>query len=83
MVSTIGSVIIFGLYTWKGISVDDYYISDALNIICSTLTQAMICYIFWNIDNIPAQVVRGLSEHDEVQVEEIDQFFDLQLRLWY
>ena len=57
--------------------------ADIFNITCSSVTQAMICYIFWNIDNIQPPVVRGQSIHDEVQVEETDEFFDLQLRLWY
>ena len=57
--------------------------ADIFNITCSSVTQAMICYIFWNIDKIQPPVVRGQSIHDEVQVEETDEFFDLQLRLWY
>ena len=82
MLSTIFSVVVFGLFAVKAVSIDVYYISDILNTICATINQAMICYICWNIDNIPARVVRGDSEHDEVQVEETDQYFDLQLRLW-
>ena len=66
MVSTIVSVIIYGLYSWGVVSPDDYVISDTINIFCSTITQAMICYIIWNIDNIKPPVVRGISEHDEI-----------------
>jgi hypothetical protein len=29
-----------------------HYASDLLETFCSRLTQVMICYIFWNMDNI-------------------------------
>ena len=83
MLSTIVSVVFYGFYAYDVVPYGYYALADTLSIICSSLTQAMICYLFWNIDNIQPLGVRGLPEYDEVKVEETDQFFDLQLRLWY
>ena len=41
--------------------------ADNINIFCSSIVQAMICYIFLNIDSIKPPVIRDNSEHDEVQ----------------
>ena len=52
MLSTFVSVVGFGLYSWGLIAIKYYLMSDIFNIVCSVLTQAMICYIFWNMENI-------------------------------
>ena len=57
-------------------------------IICSSTTQVMTCYIFWNMDNIqfvPVSADRKNDEEEvdteevieEVRVERIDSEFDL------
>ncbi len=44
------------------------------------MTQSMICYIFWNMENIEEPYV----ENDvELHIEEVDENDDLQMRLWY
>ena len=83
MISTSVSVIASGLYSWDLIQYEKYCMADTFNIICSTVTQAMICYIFLNIDSIQPPVGRGVSEHDEVHAVETDAHFDLQMRLWH
>ena len=85
MISTLIFVIIYLIAAYSGIHYKYDYISmaDNINIFCSSIVQAMICYIFLNIDSIKPPVIRDNSEHDEVQVEEIDAHFDLQMRLWY
>ena len=52
MLSTFVSVVGFGLYSWRLIALKYYLMSDIFNIVCSAITQAMICYIFWNMENI-------------------------------
>ena len=66
MISTFVSVLASGLYSWDLIQYEKYCMADTFNIFCSTVTQAMICYIFLNIDSIQPPVVRGVSEFDEV-----------------
>ena len=56
--------------------------------VCSSITQVMTCYIFWNMDNIHFVPVPAAHENDEeevateevieeVRVERIDSEFDL------
>ena len=83
MNSSLVTIVFFGLYSLEVPKAADYYlVGDTFCIICSCITQAMICYILWNIDNIKPEFVRGNSEHDEVNAVEVDDHFDLQLRLW-
>ena len=56
MFSTIVTVIAFGLNAWGYISYEIYLMTDIFNIICSSFTQAMMCYIFWNMENIQEPV---------------------------
>ena len=60
---------------------------------CSTMTEGMICYIFWNMNNIQFVPVPSALETneeevateeaiEEVRVERTDSEFDLQLRMW-
>ena len=77
MFSTVVSGVFFVLYSWKVLpsfaSVTYYLAADIFNNICSCITQAMICFVFWNIDNIETQVVRVSSERDKIQdPEEIE-----------
>ena len=69
MISTLIFVIIYLIAAYSGIHYKYDYISmaDNINIFCSSIVQAMICYIFLNIDSIKPPVIRDNSEHDEVQ----------------
>jgi hypothetical protein len=80
MLSSLVSVVMLVLDAWYDVPYGYYLASDILNIICSSLTQAMICYIFWNVDNIKES---NNENNDEVFTEEIDENDDLQMRLWY
>ena len=65
-----------------------YFAVDILSFFCSSTTQMMICYIFWNMDNIQFVPVpaaqQNVDEEDtrddaieEVQVKQTDYEFDL------
>ena len=86
MLSTTVYVVFFCLYSLEvfpiEVGVAYYLAADTFCNICSCITQAMVCYILWNIDEIEPEVIRGNSEHDQVSVVEVDEHFDLQLRLW-
>ena len=70
-----------------------YYAADILLYSCSSITQMMICYIFWNLDNIkfvplPASKENAseeVSTDDSIKVELVkpnDSDFEFQLRMW-
>ena len=74
MLSNIVSVTVLGLYSWGHIPEGYYLASDIFTVVCSALTQEMMCYIFWNMENIKEPVE---EINDEVHVEEVDQNDDL------
>ena len=78
---TIISVIAVGLNSYGLVSWDFYLMTDFLTILCSSVTQAMICYIFWNLENIQEPVTE--ADDDLPRVEEVDTQPDIQMRLWY
>ena len=70
ILTTIFSVIAVGLNSYGLVSWDDYLMTDCLAIFCSSITQAMICYIFWNMENIQEPVTE--TDDDIPRVEEVD-----------
>ena len=69
------------------------YAADIFLNFTSSLTQIMICYIFWKMDSIQFVPVPATEDNDneeaakeevmqEVRVERTDSEFDLQLRMW-
>ena len=80
MFSTIVSVVVLGLDAWYDLPYGYYIASDIFNMICSSLNKAIICYIFWKMDNIKVPIE---EKNYEVYVEEVDENDDFQMRLWY
>ena len=52
MLSTIVSVVALGLSAWGIISYEIYWATKIFTIFCSSITQALMCYIFCNIGSI-------------------------------
>ena len=80
MVSTIVFIAALGLFSLSSDLLDYYFMADIFNIVGSSATQALICYIFWNIENIREG---GIETRDDVHGEEIDEDTVLQMRHWH
>ena len=89
------------MFVWVfAIALDDqgafYYTADILLYSCSSITQMMICYIFWNLDNIifvplsasKENASEEVSTDDSIKVIKVelvkrnDSDFEFQLRMW-
>ena len=74
---------LFDVFEYLGyVSSACYDLSLILMTLCTSLTQFMICYIFWNIDNIRFVPIPKEEVDGEIQVERTDSEFNLQLRMW-
>ena len=72
MISSVVYVIIFSISAYSSIHYKYDYIdmADNFSIICSSIVQSIICYIFLNIDNIVKPTFRGVPQYVSIQVEE-------------
>jgi hypothetical protein len=69
MLSTIITILFLGLGESEVLQSKYYHMADTFTAVCSSLTQAIICYIFWNIENLQEPFV--LDEEERLD-ESID-----------
>jgi hypothetical protein len=92
------TIYLLSLFVWIAVETFAYYgffayTLQLLEIFCDRLTEVMICYIFWNMDNIqfvPVPTANKTAEEevapeDAIKLELVqstDLTFSLQLVMW-